>query len=47
MYAFADRGHVEYVRHDIVVTGTNAIAVGFYQDLRLIERNTQSGQGCV
>jgi hypothetical protein len=37
----------EYVRDDIVVTRTDAIAAGVYQDLQLIELNTQGGQGCV
>lgn len=35
----------EYVRDDIVVTRTDAIAAGIYQDLQLIEQNTQGGQG--
>lgn len=33
----------EYVRDDIVVTRTDAIAAGVYQDLQLIEQNTQGG----
>lgn len=35
----------EYVRNDIVVTRTDRIAAGVYQDLQLIEQNTQGGEG--